>query len=132
MTAFGITLILLVCFLVTANCEFYDKIKNNELSKEQLMEQIDNVEELLPKILVAAICNERLDLVEALINSGKVNQSIRVMEWTPLMWASLVGNEEIVDFLLAQSDIDVNAIDQNYRNMFHLAVRGGNLKIIQR
>ena len=49
---------------------------------------------------------------------------------TCLIWAMCGGNEEVVDVLLAQPDIEVNAKDNSDRTALHWASAGGNVAIL--
>ena len=51
---------------------------------------------------------------------------------TPLHWAAFSGNENIVDYLLADSKCELDSKDEDLQTPLHLAVLNGEGKIIRK
>lgn len=84
--------------------------------------------------LIQAIQNRDFDRVKSLlltqISSGySINQPLpdppfaRQLAWTPLFWAVLSGDEQILTFFLSDLKANPNITDSDGHNPAHLAVR---------
>jgi len=82
--------------------------------------------------LLYAVLHKDLDLVKTLTAAGSdVNSENSFDRATPLLMASSIGAEDIVEFLL-QNGADVNAVNNECWNALHCATDAGHLGIVKK
>ena len=84
-------------------------------------------------ILLAMCSLGELQMARELILAGAdPNTKVGRNNWTCLMVAILGSQEEVVDLLLAQPGLDVNAKNDNNRTALHYACDKGNIAILSK
>ncbi len=75
--------------------------------------------------LMVAVLKGRTTMVDFLLQN-RADPNVRdVLGWTPLMRAAGSGNQAIVNSLIVQTEIDLNARNQHGQNALHIAAIAG-------
>lgn len=71
------------------------------------------------------------DIVTELISHDAEPNIRDVYQWTPLMRAAYSGHADAVNALLAASDVDIDALDENAATALHHAATEGHYEVVR-
>jgi ankyrin repeat protein len=84
-------------------------------------------------LFINAARDGNLDLIVDMLYAGAEINARDHMKWTALMWASFNGHDDIVEYLLENSKLDINAtttVSHGWTALM-LAVQNNHVKIVQ-
>ena len=102
----------------------------------KILECLDIYPELITRIarckssLLHALCEGGdVNCVKAIIEKGANVNAKDIHGWTPLMFAANSGNDNIIEYLIHNSNVNIHDIENQGRNALMLASYTGNHKV---
>ena len=80
--------------------------------------------------LLYAVQNNKKDVVETMITTGRVTDEPDNEQRTALMWGALKGHVDVLRVLLENRCGDINATDINHQTALHMSCRTGNFECV--